>query len=99
MTEATELADEGWRWGNSIAIWWATTVLMVLLIAREGLQFSVNPSQDLASVENLLEILMMVLTFVLLFNGPPGCHLEFKREIATSVLLISWILMVTMIGN
>ena len=71
---------------------------MVLLVIREGLQFSVNPSQYLASVENLLEILMMILTFVLLFNGPPGCYLEFKREIATSVLLISWILMVTMIG-
>ena len=72
---------------------------MMLLVIREGLQFSVNPSQYLASIENLLEILMMVLTFVLLFNGPPGCHLEFKREIATSVLLISWILMVTMIGT
>ena len=97
-TRIEETADENWKWGNSIALWWATTVLMVLLVIREGLQFSVNPSQYLASVENLLEILMMVLTFVLLFNGPPGCYLEFKREIATSVLLISWILMVTMIG-
>ena len=94
-----EPTDDSWKWGNSIGLWWTTTVLMLLLVIREGLQFSVNPSQYLASMENLLEILMMVLTFVLLFIGPPGCHLEFKREIATSVLLISWILMVTMIGT
>ena len=79
--------------------WWSVTVLMMLLVVRESLQFSVHPSQYLASMENILEILMMVLTFVLLLQGPPGCNIEFKREIATAVLLISWILMVTMIGK
>ena len=75
------------------------TILLCLLVAREALQFSVNPTQYLSSIENVLEIMLMVLTFVLLLNGPPGCNIDFKREIATFVLLISWILLVTLIGK
>merc|ERR1719300_803614 len=97
--EFTGEGGQDWRWGNSIAIWWSVTVLMILLVIREILQFSVHPSQYLASMENILEILLITLSFVLLLNGPPGCDIHFKREIATSVLFLSWILLVTMIGR
>ena len=91
--------EKDWSWGNSIGIWWTVTILLCLLVAREALQFSVNPTQYLSSIENVLEIMLMVLTFVLLLNGPPDCNIDFKREIATFVLLISWILLVTLIGK
>ena len=91
-------SDQG-SWGNSAGLWWTVTVLLSVLVLRELVQFSVHPSQYLASTENILEILLLVLSFILLFQGQPGCDLVFKREIATSVLLISWVLMVTMIGN
>ena len=97
--ESTGEVGQDWRWGNSIAIWWSVTVLMILLVIREILQFSVHPSQYLANMENILEILLITLSFVLLLNGPPGCDIHFKREIATSVLFLSWILLVTMIGR
>ena len=97
-TAGGDTGQDGGR-GNSAALWWAVAGVLGLVAAREALQLSVTPGQYLASVENTLEILMLVLAAVMLGHGAPGCHLAFKREIAASVLLISWILMVTMIGR
>ena len=97
-TAGGDTGQDGGR-GNSLALWWAVAGVLGLVAAREALQLSVTPGQYLASAENTLEILMLVLAAVMLGHGAPGCHLAFKREIAASVLLISWILMVTMIGR
>ena len=86
-------------WGNSVSVWWTVFVLLSLLLLREAVQFSVDPAQYLSSTENILEIVLIVLTFVLLLTGHPGCYLRFKREISAASLLISWILLVTMIGR
>ena len=86
-------------WGNSLALWVTVTVLLALLLLRELLQFGVHPSKYLTSLENILEIILLVITSILLLPTNPGCHYQFKREISSSVLLISWILLVTMIGR
>ena len=96
-TEEMNLSSQSW--GNSVAVWWTVLVLLGLLVLREGVQFSVDPAQYLSSTENILEIVLIVLTFILLLAGHPGCHLRFKREISAASLLISWILLVTMIGR
>jgi len=86
-------------YGNSQALWWTVTALLGILVCRELLQFSISPSQHFSSVENILEVLLIVLTGVLLFDGHPGCQVGFKRELSTAVLLFSWIEFVTMVGR
>jgi len=85
--------------GNSQPLWWIVTVLLGLLVCRELLQFSISPGQHFNSVENILEVLLIVLTGVLLFDGHPGCDIGFKRELSAAVLLFSWIEFVTMVGR
>jgi len=85
--------------GNSHTLWWMLTVLLGLLVFRELLQFSISPGQHFNSVENILEVLLIILTGVLLFDGHPGCNVGFKRELSTAVLLFSWIELVTMVGR
>ena len=92
-------ACPGPTWGHSLALWWTVAVLLTFLLLRELLQFSVHPTQYLTSFENILEIVLIVLTSCLLLLGHPGCNLEFKREISSAALLISWVLLVTMIGR
>eukprot|EP00090_Calanus_glacialis_P040395 TRINITY_DN7041_c0_g1_i5.p1 TRINITY_DN7041_c0_g1~~TRINITY_DN7041_c0_g1_i5.p1 ORF type:complete len:976 (-),score=208.34 TRINITY_DN7041_c0_g1_i5:92-3019(-) len=86
-------------YGNSHSLWWMLTVLLGLLLCRELLQFSISPGQHFNSVENIVEVLLIVLTGVLIFYGHPGCDMGFKRELSTAVLLFSWILFVTMVGR
>jgi len=86
-------------YGNSQALWWTVTALLGILVCRELLQFSISPSQHFSSVENILEVLLIVLTGVLLFDGHPGCEVGFKRELSTAVLLFSWVEFVTMVGR
>jgi len=95
ITESSSLQP----YGNSQALWWTVTALLGILVCRELLQFSISPSQHFSSVENILEVLLIVLTGVLLFDGHPGCQVGFKRELSTAVLLFSWIEFVTMVGR
>jgi len=97
MTE--NLTQTAQAFGNSQALWWTLTVLMGLLVIRELLQFSISPGQHFNSIENILEVLLIVLTGVLLFDGHPGCNMGFKRELSTAVLLFSWIELLTMLGR
>ena len=86
-------------YGNNQTLWVLLALLLAILIIRETVQFSIAPSQHVSSVENILEIVLIVLVGLLLFHGEPGCHLSFKREISSAILLISWIALVTMVGR
>ena len=83
----------------SQVLWWFVTVFLCLLVGREFLQFSINPSRYFSSIENIIEVILMVITAVLLFYGSPGCHLQMKRELSAAALILSWIDLVTMIGR
>jgi len=80
-------------------LWWFVTVFLGLLVVREMLQFSINPSKYFSSIENIIEVILVVITGVLLFHGSPGCYLQMKRELSAAALLLSWIDLVTMIGR
>eukprot|EP00092_Neocalanus_flemingeri_P003648 GFUD01003915.1.p1 GENE.GFUD01003915.1~~GFUD01003915.1.p1 ORF type:complete len:987 (+),score=184.76 GFUD01003915.1:133-3093(+) len=86
---------------NTLArvLWWFVTVLLGLLVVREILQFSINPSKYFSSIENTIEVILIIITAVLLFYGSPGCYLQMKRELSAAALLLSWIDLVTMIGR
>jgi len=87
--------------GNTLShvLWWFVTILLCLLVCREALQFSINPSRYFSSIENIIEVVLMIITAVLLFYGSPGCHLQMKRELSAAALILSWIDLVTMIGR
>eukprot|EP00090_Calanus_glacialis_P042815 TRINITY_DN758_c0_g1_i3.p1 TRINITY_DN758_c0_g1~~TRINITY_DN758_c0_g1_i3.p1 ORF type:complete len:564 (-),score=123.95 TRINITY_DN758_c0_g1_i3:119-1678(-) len=87
--------------GNTFShvLWWIVTIFLCLLFIRETLQFSINPSKYLSSIENIIEVVLMIITSVLLFYGSPGCHLQMKRELSAAAILLSWIDLVTMIGR
>ena len=103
----TELA--GQPWGNSPTASWLVLLLISIFILKESNQFLSQPTHYFCSCEswhfrklhpkNLFEIILIVLTLILLLHGQPGCNIELKRQISCVVLLISWFLVLTMIGR
>ena len=79
--------------------WHINTVLLVVLGLRELLQFSIAPRRYFFSIENWLELTLIVLISLLLFMGGYGCNVSAKRHIAAVVIVLSWSELITMIGR
>ena len=99
----------GQPWGNSPAASGIVLCLLSLFIIKEFNQFVSQPKQYFFNChnwhfqkfhpKNFFEITLIVLGFILLLYGHPGCNIELKRQISSVVLLISWFLVLTMIGR
>ena len=92
-------ACPGLVWGNSAVLYWLLAGLLTVLVVRELLQLSLGPARYLASPENLMELLTAGLALLLLLPVQPGCHQQFRREIGSAAILLSWIELVLMIGR
>lgn len=80
-------------------LWHINTVLLVLLGLRELLQFGIAPRRYFFSLENWLEDTLIVLISLLLFMGGYGCYVDAKRHVAAVVIVLSWSVLITMIGR
>lgn len=80
-------------------LWHINTVLLVILGLRELLQFGTAPRRYFFSLENWLEVTLIALIALLLFMGGYGCYVSAKRHMAAIVIVISWSILITMIGR
>ncbi|XP_023321018.1 transient receptor potential cation channel protein painless [Eurytemora carolleeae] len=90
--------------GNSLnsyqsGLWWTLLVLIILLGIREVFQFSISAARYFHSVENIIEVALVLSVGLLLGYGAPGCHVQMKRELSSAALMFSWIELVTMVGR
>ena len=74
-------------------------VLLILLMLRELFQFGIAPRRYIFTLENWLDITLIVLTSILLFDGDYGCHIRTKRHLAAFIIVLSWCELITMVGR
>ena len=77
-------------------LWNIVSVLLGILIAREAYQLSFSFSKYFSRVVNWLELILIGLTSIMLFEGTHECNLEKKRIVAALLILISWSVLYTM---
>ena len=80
-------------------IWGILVFLLCFVIIREALQLGVAPRRYFFSFENWLEMTLIVLTSILLFNGDYCYQINAKRHISAIVIVLSWSELITMIGR
>eukprot|EP00088_Acartia_fossae_P001698 TRINITY_DN10679_c0_g1_i3.p1 TRINITY_DN10679_c0_g1~~TRINITY_DN10679_c0_g1_i3.p1 ORF type:complete len:444 (+),score=69.99 TRINITY_DN10679_c0_g1_i3:1-1332(+) len=80
-------------------LWWALLVLIILLSLRELFQFLVSGLKYFISIENLIELALIISVALLQGYGAPGCHLDMKRQLSATALMLSWIELITMFGR
>ena len=78
-------------------LWYIVTVLLTMLMIREGYQMSFSITKYILAVVNWLEILLISLSSIMLFHNPNECNLEKKRISAALLILISWSVLYTML--
>ena len=74
-------------------------VFLILLMLRELFQFGIAPRRYIFTLENWLDIALIVLTSILLFDGDYGCHIRTKRHLAAFIIVLSWCELITMVGR
>ena len=82
-----------------LVLWYIMLLLWLILIAREVLQLGVSPRRYFFSLENWLEIALITLTAVLLFDGGFCTHVNGKRHVSAVVIVLAWSELITMIGR
>ena len=78
-------------------LWYIVTILLTMLMMREGYQLSFSFTKYILAVVNWLEIILISLSSIMLFHNPNECNLEKKRIIAASLILVSWSVLYTML--
>ena len=77
-------------------LFWATFVFLVIFTLRELFQLAVSYRKYLFNIENLMEVSLVVLTFLLLL----GSHTDTtSRHLSGLVILLSWAEGVLLIGG
>ena len=78
-------------------LWYIVTILLTMLMMREGYQLSFSFTKYILAVVNWLEIILISLSSIMLFHKPNECNLEKKRIVAASLILVSWSVLYTML--
>lgn len=88
-------------WGASGILWLALTCLLALMVFREFFQMVSSFRRYLASVENWIEVALVVMVFVIVYlpeeTLEDGCNA--KRCLSAIVILLSWAELITMVGR
>lgn len=85
--------------GDVTFLWYANTICLIGLIIREFLQLGIAPRRYIFTLENWLEVTLIVLTSILLFDGDYSCHVQTKRHVAAFIIVLAWSEMIIMIGR
>lgn len=80
-------------------LWYANTICLIGLIIREFLQLGIAPRRYVFTLENWLEVTLIVLTSILLFDGDYSCHVQTKRHVAAFIIVLAWSELIIMIGR
>jgi ankyrin repeat protein len=75
------------------------TLLLVLLAIREIFQMLVSFKRYFFSVENLMELTVIVLSFIILFGGDDDEALLMRRHLAAIVILFTWTETLVLVGR
>ena len=78
-------------------LWYIVTILLTMLMMREGYQLSFSFTKYILAVVNWLEIILISLSSIMLFHNPNECNMEKKRIFAASLILVSWSVLYTML--
>ena len=85
--------------GDIVFLWFASVVCLILLMLREFLQFGIAPRRYVFSLENWVEIVLIGMTSVLLFDDFYTCSRNTKRHLAAFIIVLSWSELITMVGR
>ena len=80
-------------------LWFANTVFLIGLICREVVQLGIAPRRYIFTLENWLEVTLIVLTSILLFDGDYSCNVTTKRHVAAFIIVLAWSEMIILIGR
>ena len=82
-------------------LWYLNVAFLLILTIKEMLQFLIAPKRYFFSTENWLEVILIALVSGLLFLGSAqyGCYVEAKRHMAAICIVLSWSILITMIGR
>eukprot|EP00092_Neocalanus_flemingeri_P109150 GFUD01140253.1.p1 GENE.GFUD01140253.1~~GFUD01140253.1.p1 ORF type:complete len:520 (+),score=97.82 GFUD01140253.1:64-1560(+) len=78
------------------AVKWATLVCLIIFTLRELFQISVSYRRYIFSVENLMEVALIILTFILMFAASEPVVI---KHISGIIILLSWVEAVLLIGG
>ena len=75
---------------------WATFVFLIIFTLRELFQISVSYRRYIFSIENLMELALIILTFVLMFVVSEPVPI---KHVSGVIILLSWVEAVLIIGG
>ncbi|XP_071453116.1 transient receptor potential cation channel protein painless [Hetaerina americana] len=73
-----------------------SSILLVVLAIREFFQLVISPLKYVKNLENLLEVLLIVLTMIMLFSN---LEHHIKQHLAAVSILLLWIELVLLVGR
>eukprot|EP00090_Calanus_glacialis_P017219 TRINITY_DN26883_c0_g1_i4.p1 TRINITY_DN26883_c0_g1~~TRINITY_DN26883_c0_g1_i4.p1 ORF type:complete len:935 (+),score=234.23 TRINITY_DN26883_c0_g1_i4:53-2857(+) len=75
---------------------WATFVFLIIFTLRELFQISVSYRRYIFSIENLMEVALIILTFILMFVVSEPVAI---KHVSGVIILLSWVEAVLLIGG
>ena len=86
---------------QSLSLYYVITGLLILLILREMFQLSVSLKRYIFTLENWLEIFMIILAAIILFvpDEKFANPCDVKRHLAAISILLSWSEMITLVAR
>ena len=77
------------------------TILLVMVLSREGLQMMVSLKRYVFGLENWLELLTIFLSAIIIYI--PDSHFtspcQTKRYLAAFAIVLSWATLITLVGR
>ena len=81
------------------ALWITLLVFLAVFCGREVIQVYTDPSAYVKSLENWVELAVILLTSLVTLWGGYCEHVEYKRKFAAFSMIPSWWLLLTMTGR
>ena len=81
------------------ALWATLLVFLAVFCGREVIQVWIDPCHYVKSLENWVELAVILLTSLITLWGGYCDHVEYKRQFAACSMIPSWWLVLTMIGR
>ncbi|XP_046395620.1 transient receptor potential cation channel protein painless-like [Ischnura elegans] len=93
-TDSEETETEKMEWTD--VCYMVSSILLIVLAFREFFQLVISPINYVKSLENVLEIVMIVLTMLMLFTK---LEHHVKQHLAAVSILLLWIELVLLVGR
>ena len=77
----------------------ALMIFLPVLVIREATQLWLSRAAYFRSVENVVEVVLVILIYLLLVWGDYCDHKSDKRYVSSIAIVLSWFVLITMLGR